>query len=500
MLTRWNYKLKPNKTQDSLGSEWLITLRKHRNYMLRERKDGYDTNNAKVDEPLSYGYGAFCDLKTGEEFGVCCPLSCPVLKHGVMPDGIELTKVKRKKGEPDQLRWGSFSDIQSKASTLLRKANSYFSRIDSDVLQRNIAKLDAAYKNFWKHERGFPAFKKASTFKSFEYKPGRCKFEVNRKAGRKHRYSRVYLPGIGWMRYFDSRPMPEDAEIRTVTVIHEADGWRISVLLNIPEELPEPKEEINGIRGMDAGINQLASFSDGSFAGNRRFRTNPKTARLFRIRQRRVNRKVKGSNNRRKAGIRVAKLHRKVKNQRKAYLWQVAHQAHRNVDAVSHEDLNVKGMMKRCRAKHDVKGWLPNGQSAKRGLNRAIADASWGNLFAKIGWIGQKKGNHVFKYNPAYSSQECSECHHVSKLNRDGEKFLCLNCGHVDHADTQASRTGNHRVGIAFPPNYLKVPGDSGEFTALSYEPPSNGEPVQVGNPISKQLSLLNPEYLEAIV
>ena len=495
MQVRWNYKLLPNKTQEAKLNEWLITLRKHRNYMLRERKDGFDNNNQNSDRPIIYAWGSLCDIESRSEWGSCCPLTCPILKHGVIPDGIELTKttkekVNKKTGEitPSQVKWGSFSDIQSKATTKLRKSNNYYSRIDSDVLQRNIAKLDTAYSNFWKYGRGFPSFRKASNFKSFEYKPRRCRFYINRTEGKKHRYSKVYLPGIGEMRYFDSRPIPNEALLRTVTVLKEADGWHMSVLLNLPHNLPRvlSTSDVKGIRGLDVGINKLASFSDGSFAENKRFAK--KQTRRLRIRQRRVSRKNIGSKNRSKAGKAVAKLHRKVKMQRDAYNWKVAHQAHRKVNAVAHEDLNVQGMKKRCKP-NKVKGrFLLNGQSAKRGLNRAISDASWSDLFQKIGWIGAKLGHRVIKVNPAYTSQKCRKCGYVSKFNRDGEKFVCESCGHTDHADIQAARSITEKAGLVFPrKNQTTLPGDSRKVTLVS-DSARKGRRIQGKNPSSKAM------------
>jgi transposase len=57
-MERWNYKLKPNKKQVALLSEWLITLRKHRNYCLRERENGWNTNNKDAETEVSYAFGA----------------------------------------------------------------------------------------------------------------------------------------------------------------------------------------------------------------------------------------------------------------------------------------------------------------------------------------------------------------------------------------------------------------------------------------------------------
>ena len=354
-------------------AEWLVTLRKHRNYCLRERENGWNDNNQTSSEPINYAYGSYCDIDTRDEWGSNSPLTCAVVKHGVT--SAELTKFSK-----GVLKWGNVSDIQMKRTTQLRHENSYYSRIDSDVLQRNIARIDAAFQGFWKVGRGFPKYARFATFKSFEYKPQRCKFEVNRVSGTKHRYSRVYLPGIGWMRYFDSRPIPENALTRTVTIKKEADGWYMSVLLDLPEELPEviPLEDIKSINGLDVGINKLIASSDGSFVENPKLGTSKRVQRRLRIRQRRVNRKHKGSKNRAKAGKAVAKLHKQIAEQRESYQWQAANREVKKADAVAHEDLNITGMKKRCKPKKSKGRFMPNGQSAKRALNRAISDASWG--------------------------------------------------------------------------------------------------------------------------
>ena len=270
------------------------------------------------------------------------------------------------------------------------------------------------------------------------------------------------------MRFLDSREIPETATIRTITVKREADGWYISVLLNLVEELPALNLDIQSSVGIDVGINKLASLSDGSFLENPRFATNKKTRRQLRIRQRRVNRKVKGSKNRAKAGIQVAKLHKQITDKREGYQWQAASKIVKTADAVVHEALNIKGMKARCKPKRLKGRFMPNGQAAKRGLNRSIADAAWGGLFAKLGWLGQKAGKPVLPENPQYTSQECSACGHCSKENRDGEKFLCENCGHLDHADTQASRTINKRAGFKFVSKDIKnLSADCGKVTLV---------------------------------
>ncbi|MBD2280302.1 MAG: hypothetical protein HEQ13_00705 [Dolichospermum sp. DEX189] len=69
MQIRWRFKLQPNIGQQALMSEWLVTLRKHRNYCLAERQRGFETNNQKSDESVMYQYGAFSDLDSRIEYG-----------------------------------------------------------------------------------------------------------------------------------------------------------------------------------------------------------------------------------------------------------------------------------------------------------------------------------------------------------------------------------------------------------------------------------------------
>jgi putative transposase len=484
---RWKFKLQPNKGQQSLMAEWLVTLRKHRNYCLAERQRGFETNNQDSDQAILYQYGAFSDLETKIEYGSYCPLTCPVVKHGVM--SAELTKTSKKHG----LVWGSAADIQSKRTTQLRAESEWYARINADVLQGNLAKLDAAYSGFFQHKRGFPAFRKASNFNSFQFKPGQVKLTVNRDSRQRQCYSHVYLPGIGNMRYIDSRSIPSDAEVRTVTVIKKAEGWYMSVLLNLPESLPEitPIESVKSAVAIDVGINKLISLTDGSFVENPRFATNKKIRRRLRIRQRRVNRKVKGSNNRKQAGIAVARLHKKIADKRNDYHWKAAHKVVATAEAVVQENLNVKGMKARCKPKRVNGRFMPNGQSRKRGLNRAISDASWGELFSKITWLAIKLGKPVYKVNPKFTSQECSACHHVSKSNRDGEKFVCEECGHIDHADTQASRNILRRANLNFVSIRRKnLRRDSAKVTVVSNDSAPLGEQNRGNNPISKAVQL----------
>lgn len=196
------------------------------------------------------------------------------------------------------------------------------------------------------------------------------------------------------------------------------------------------------------GLTKLAHLSDGSDFDNPRPATSKKAKRQLRIRQRRVSRK-KGSKNRKKATQHVAKLHKKHSDKRTAYQWDVANQIVRRADAVAVEDLNIIGMKAKCKPKPDdvkVGRFLNNGQSAKRGLNRSISDASWGTLIDKIEYAAAKSGKNFFKVPAKNSSRTCLKCDAVDGASRFGERFVCTSCGHVAHADKQAARVIRYRA------------------------------------------------------
>jgi putative transposase len=249
------------------------------------------------------------------------------------------------------------------------------------------------------------------------------------------------------MRFFNSRLIPTGFTIKAATLRKRQDGWYISIRIEdktIPDYVKKPLNEVNSILGCDLGITKLVHFSDRYQIDNPRFSTNKKARRTLKIRQRRINRKVKGSKNRKKAANKVGRFHKKITDKRTTYQWNVAKTiVSRKVDAIALEDLNISGMLRRCQVKTDEKTgrFLKNGQSRKKGLNRSIYDASWSDLILKIEYLAVKQGKVVIKINPKYSSQECRNCGHTDKSNRDGEKFICTECGYHEHADIGAAKT-----------------------------------------------------------
>ena len=411
MILAQVYKLKPNSQQCALMTNWLSMLRAHYNFCLRDRIEAYE----QVRSPVLGNYSRL------DNYGECCPLTCSVNKSATV--GYPWTKAGKRRSAGLQ---------QDAYLPEMKAARPWYKQINADVLQMNLRRLNDAFSRFFDGQGNYPRFKSRSKFRSFSYKPKQVKIDKNK----------VYLPGIGWMRFYLSRPLPIGFEIRTVTIRHKSDGTYMSVRLenkDVPALMPMDALQVKKVVAADLGIRKLAALNTGELIPNPQF--SKRVARRKRIRQRAASRKIKGSKNRSKAYIRLARLDLKVANQRDDYQWKVANRLCQLGDAIIFENLNVKGMMARCKAKKcpETGKYLKNGQAAKRGLNRVIADAAWGGLKLKTRAVAAKLGLIVAEVDPKFSSQQCSCCGYTSPLNRDQEKFLCEECGFFSDADLQAS-------------------------------------------------------------
>jgi putative transposase len=407
-------------------SNWVDMLRSHYNWCLNDRITQYNQQ---------FIQGDYCDIITK---GEACPLTSLVSKSGATGNPWKDSKLDKDGKTRNPRR--SAGDIQITVLPELKTARPWYAGVDSTVLQQNVKRLDTAYKNFFEG-RGFPKFKNRSNFTSFTYATG-VKIKGNK----------IYLPKLGWMRFYNSRSIPDGFTLKACAVRKRQNGWYISIRIedkSVPEYSPKNLGDCPKIIGCDLGITKLVHLSDGYQIQNPKFSTNKKAKCTLKIRQRRVGRKVKGSKNRKKAAIKVGRFHQKISDKRQAHQWKTANKiVSRNVDVIAIEDLNISGMMRRCKIKNDDKTerFLKNGQSRKKGLNRAISDASWGDLIFKIEYLAAKQGKIVIKVNPKHSSQECRNCGHIDKSNRDGEKFICVECGYHEHADIGAAKTIRDRA------------------------------------------------------
>jgi len=247
---------------------------------------------------------------------------------------------------------------------LMKKVEGFewISNVPSQTLQSVMERLDNAYQRFFKLGAGFPKFARRDRYKSFLIKQG-VELWGNR----------FKLPKIGFVKFFNSR-QPE-GKVKTATISKEADGWYISVTFETEvKPLPTNDKEI----ALDLGVKTFAYTSDGEAIENpKHYRKHQDELRIL---QRSLQRKKKGSNNRKKLKNQLARLHQKIANVRRDFLQKESTKLLSENQAVVVEDLQIKNLVRKPKPqpREDGKGFKPNKAKAKAGLNKSILDAGWG--------------------------------------------------------------------------------------------------------------------------
>ncbi len=293
---------------------------------------------------------------------------------------------------------------QHKAWNIWKRSNApWWTEVSSRAPQGALKNLDQAFKNFWAGRKsgrkvGFPKFKKRGVHDSFKLW-GTLKILSKRK---------VQLPRIGKMRTKESTEK-FNGRILSATVSREVDRWYASFC--VEAERPDPKPVSGPIVGVDVGLNHFATLSDGTQIDAPK----PLKSNLHRLqrRSRQHSRKQKGSSNRRKSTIHLARLHRRIKNQRKDFLHKVSTRLARTKQAIVVEDLNVRGMSK------------------NRRLSRAIMDAGWSEFRRMLGYKSVWYGSRLVIADRFYpSSKTCSTCGiKKDSLTLSDRVFKCESCG-----------------------------------------------------------------------
>ncbi len=288
----------------------------------------------------------------------------------------------------------------------------------SQALQQTLKDLERAYINFFSQRANFPRFKKKGQSDSYRYPQG-CKLDQPN--------SRIFLPKLGWMRYRNSRDVL--GEVKNVTVSHLCAKWFVSIQTEreVEQSLPQATTAI----GIDVGVVRFATMSDGShieplnsFKKHRQ--------RLARY-QRRMSRKVKFSNNWKKAKTKIQRIHSAIAHARRDYLHKATTTISQNHALVCIEDLQVRNMSKSSKGKSEEHGKMVK---QKSGLNRAILDQGWGEFRRQLEYKMTWQGGILLAVPPHNTSRTCPCCGHVSKDNRKAQaKFDCVECGYDNHAD-----------------------------------------------------------------
>ena len=287
----------------------------------------------------------------------------------------------------------------------------------SQALQQALKNLERAYKNFFEERADFPRFKKKGVSDSFRYPQGVKLDQAN---------SRIFLPKLGWLRYRNNRDVL--GEVKNATVSQSGGKWFVSIQTEREVDQPLPNGEAVGI---DMGIARFATLSDGSHIEPlNSFKKHQQ--RLARY-QRAMSRKVKFSNNWKKAKAQVQRIHTRIANARKDFLHKASCQISQNHAMIAIEDLQVRNMSKSAKGNSEQHGKMVK---QKSGLNRSILDQGWSEFRRQLEYKSAWNGGFVVAVPPQYTSQTCPCCGHVSKDNRQTQaRFECIECGFEENAD-----------------------------------------------------------------
>src|SRR5215470_11422327 len=297
----------------------------------------------------------------------------------------------------------------------------FLSEVSSVVLQQSLLNLDTAFTNFFENRAQYPKFKSRRARQSARYATNAFTF----RDGRITLAKQSEHLDISW-----SRPLPDDAKLVNLTVSRDtSERYFVSILVETDvKPLKKAKAEV----GIDVGIKTLATTSEGEKLENPR----PLLKREKRLKrlQRRLSRKVKGSNNRKKAKLKVAKLHAKISDARLDALQKFTTKIIRENQAIFVEGLNVAGMTR------------------NHSLAKHIVDAAFGEIFRELKYKAEWNGRTYLPLDRFFpSSKLCSSCGHLlDELPLSVREWDCPTCG-VHH-----DRDINAAINIKLVGQYLQ--------------------------------------------
>ena len=330
MIIAYQYRLKPNREQIIAIESWLEKLRHQYNYLLADRFDWWQNNRCYINS---------------------CPLTC-----GIAP----------LRNNPDYYS-------QKRSLVGLKKSRPWYKEIQSQVLQEMAKRVKLSFDRYIKGDTngkrsGRPRFKGVGRYRTFTYPQMKQDCIVG---------NRVKLPKLGTIKFVKHRQLPcagalrqpsagespkvIDAKIKTASITRKADGCYLTLSLDVVfESVPTLIERVGAI---DLGLIDFLVDSDGeSIRTPKYYRASEQKLGSL---QRLLARQKKGSNKREKTKSKIAKLHLKIKRQRRQFFYETWYRLFSKYDAVGHEKLNIKGMSRSKMAK-------------------SILDAAWGT-FLKIG-------------------------------------------------------------------------------------------------------------------
>lgn len=316
----------------------------------------------------------------------------------------------------------SLSDLGKFFHGELRNEYDWLKEHNTKVLKQSIINLEQAYKNFFKQGNGFPKFKS----KHDEQKVRFPQEAVSSKTFDEQSSRLNLTKTINGLKFECSDRDKEylyqnKSGIKSVTIIKTKSGKYFASILIDGDLLRTMNEPMNNSVGIDLGIKKLLTLSNGETIDNPKWITsNEKKLKKL---HKQLSKKQKGSKNRAKAKLKLAKVHEKIKNQKSDYLHNITTKIVNENQVIILEDLNVSGMMKNHKLAKSIQ------QLGLYELRR--------QLEYKANWYGRELV-FVDRFYP--SSKKCSCCGNIKHdLTLKDREYICDNCGLVIDRDNNAS-------------------------------------------------------------
>jgi len=320
-------------------------------------------------------------------------------------------KIKHYETTKKSINWVALNNLLPS----LKKDLPWLSEIGSQTLQMEIRNLDTAFKNFFRAKKGFPKFKsKHNNHQSFQIPDNNGKnYSIKDR--------KLYIPKLkSGIRIVQHRDF--DGVMKMLTISKNPSGQYFATILvetndNIIQHKPIHEETTIGI---DLGLKEFLITSNGNKIDNPKHFKN--TQKKLAKAQRKISRKEKGSNNRNKQRIKVAKIHQKIVNQRSDFQHKLSSKLISENQTICLEDLNVKGMMK------------------NRKLSKAIGDVSWSSFTNMLSYKALWYGTNLIsigRFDP--STKLCSECGTLNNNLTLKDRMWICDCGAKHDRDINAA-------------------------------------------------------------
>jgi putative transposase len=307
-----------------------------------------------------------------------------------------------------------YNDLSKELTSMKDTTHPWLSNVPSIALQQGLRNLESAYQNFFrdlkKGKVSYPKFKcKGKSRDSFRLQNNGFSVGTNY----------ISLSKLGDVRLKELDYIPLNAKFNNVTISRQANHYFASVNCDIEmQEPPIPQTVI----GLDMGIKTQVVVSNGQTFENPK--NTRKYAKRLRRNQRKHSRKVKGSKNRRKAQMRVARVHKKISDCRKDNIHKITSNLVKTKPRfIVIENLNVKGMQK------------------NRKLSKVVSDVAFYEIKRQLAYKTMWYGGKLVEIDRFFpSSKLCSVCGSVYKgLTLKDRTFVCPSCGHTQDRDEQAA-------------------------------------------------------------